>query len=205
MVVGLCLIVPLLFVVISAASESPDPWPASFSVPFSASVLEEQIIGVLGELFYDYTQLAERIDFAGGCPAGGKANISCSVIFNASAGYLIQAHQCTQIANVGTVAPDWLSNNLLFNSTMLVNGEKALRYRGGSPAHNWYTSMSTKKPLMLIVEDIYEQWTFASDFIIAPQSPTLFQLPPNCKASSSFEHASSLPSGLVGLMSTLKR
>ncbi len=127
------------------------PWPEAFSVGFDVTVLGYGMIGAPSYLFYDWTQQAQRIDF-GLCSANGVF-APCTVIFNATAAYLIQNNKCCQAASVGTLPPGWTSA-LTYVNTTLAYGETVNLFRGGDPTHDYYNGVGANSPVFLRVEDV---------------------------------------------------
>ena len=119
-----------------------------------------------------------------GCPVDETPD-ACTMIFNATAGYLIKNGQCCRTAEVGLPNPNWIEN-LQYLDTTFTYGVKTLHFRGGTPKHNYYVvNTPTQSPSLLLVEDIYEAWQFLEPFQLGPQNPKDFVLPANCSNACS--------------------
>lgn len=166
-----------------AASPVAPTWPDAFSIAFNVSVMQFHMFAAPSKLYYDYTIKSERIDF-GECSANG-VRAPCTVIFTPTTGYLMQAGKCCVAAPVGTVQPTWL-HNLHYNGTAPVFGETVNWWRGASPIHNYYVDPNnSSRPLVLLVEDIMEEWVFTTPIMAGPQDPSLFRLPSVCAHAAS--------------------
>lgn len=163
-----------------APPASLPPWPEAFSVSFNLTILEFGFIGASSKLYYDWTIPAQRIDF-GLCAANGVLS-PCSVVFNATGAYILQAGKCCLTAPVGPPHPQWVSG-LTYNTTTVAYSQAVWLYRGGTPIHDYYASAETGSPVFLQVEDITECWSFLETLQVGPQDPALFTLPDNCSAS----------------------
>jgi hypothetical protein len=156
-------------------------WPTAFSVHFSSTLLNASIIGSPSLLQYDWSLKSQRITFEQGCVPNGTPS-KCVQIYNATSAFLIQNGRCCAIdPGPAPTSPDWVTK-LPYAGTTYAYGIKCDRYRStGRSVHSYFIPRdSPTHPLVLLVEDIGEEWHFLEPFEIGKQDPHLFDIPSNC-------------------------
>ena len=199
--------ISILLIIVATSAQKPQPpmWPNTFWQNFTETtryVLENH--ETTGSYYYDWTQLAYRVDRANGrydryCGLAGPyefENTPCSHIVNNGNRYLYYSEKneccfcCNSANGCGMLFPGWMTN-ATYIDTEVHNGVLTYKWNKKGLQDNYIYETTGPVPVNRVTVSIYQ--VSDDDMEFGPRNLTLpsgiLNLPPICKLSIHCESA----------------